>query len=98
MTGAFGNNEYQSDMSKLTLSVDDEKMNYLYKGRKIVHQNAKEAEVIIPDIQTEITLSGNGDTLEVEEGIAFSPVYHLASSKNLKEGSLITCLNLKKAA
>lgn len=98
MTGAFGNNEYQSDMSKLTLRVDDEKMNYLYKGRKIVKKNAKEAEVIIPDIQTSITLTGNGDTLEVEEGIAFSPVYHLSSSKSLKEGSLITCLNLKKAA
>ena len=98
MTGAFGNNEYQSDMSKLTLRVDDEVMNYLYKGRKIVKANAKEAEVIIPDVQTSIVLTGNGDTLEVEEGIAFSPVYHLASTKSLKEGSLVTCLNLRKAA
>ena len=98
MTGAFGNNEYQSDMSKLTLRVDDQMMNYLYKGRKLSKKNAKEAEVIIPDIQTSITLSGNADELEVEEGIAFSPVYHLSATKSLKEGSLITCLNLKKAA
>jgi hypothetical protein len=98
MTGAFGNNEYQSDMSKLTLRVDDQMMNYLYKGRKLNKKNAKEAEVIIPDIQTSITLSGNADELEVEEGIAFSPVYHLSATKSLKEGSLITCLNLKKAA
>ena len=98
MTGAFGNNEYQSDMSKLTLRVDEEMMDYLYKGRKITKKNGKIAEVIIPDIQTSITLTGDGDTLEVEEGIAFSPVYHLSMSKSIKEGSLVTCLNLKKAA
>ena len=98
MTGAFGNNEYQSDMSKLTLRVDELKMDYLYKGRKIRKEHAKEAEVIIPDIQTSIVLSGDADYLEVEEGIAFSPVYHLSATKSLKEGSLTTCLNLRKAA
>ena len=98
MTGAFGNNEYQSDMSKLTLRVDELKMDYLYKGRKIRKEHAKEAEVIIPDIQTSIVLSGDADYLEVEEGIAFSPVYHLSATKSLKEGSLVTCLNLRKAA
>lgn len=98
MTGAFGNNEYQADMSKLTLRVDDEVMSYLYKGRKLNKANAKEAEVIIPDVQTSILLTGNADSLEVEEGIAFSPVYHLSATKSLKEGSLVTCLNLRKAA
>ena len=97
MTGAFGNNEYQSDMSKLILSVGDEMMHFAYKGRKIVKENAS-AKVVIPDIQTEITLSGDGDVAIVEEGIAFSPVYHLAMKKTLKQGGLITCLNLKKAA
>ena len=98
MTGGFGNNEYQADLSKVTLRVDNQKMDYLYKGRKIKVENAKEAEVIIPDIQTSIVLSGNGDYLEVEEGIAFSPAYHLRSSKKLLEGGLVTCLNLRKAA
>ena len=98
MTGAFGNNEYQSDMSKVLLRVDDETMDYQYKGRKLNKKNAKEAEVIIPDIQTSIVLTGDGDSLEVEEGIAFSPVYHLSATKSLKEGSLVTCLNLRKAA
>ena len=97
MTGGFGNNEYQADMSKLTLRVDDEKMNYLYKGRKINKKHAQVAEVVIPDIQTSISLTSNGDDLEVEEGIAFAPIYHLRSSKSLLEGGLITCLNLKKA-
>lgn len=98
MTGAFGNNEYQSDMSKVTLRVDDETMNYLYKGRKLSKNNAKEAEVVIPDIQTSIVLKGDGDSLEVEEGIAFSPVYHLSATKAVKEGGLTTWLNLRKAA
>ncbi len=98
MTGGFGNNEYQADLSKVTLRVDSKKMDYLYKGRKIKLENAKEAEVVIPDIQTSIVLSGNGDYLEVEEGIAFSPAYHLRSGKTLKEGGLVTCLNLRKAA
>ena len=34
----------------------------------------------------------------VEEGIAFSPVYHLRATKSIKEGGLVTCLNLRKAA
>ena len=98
MTGGFGNNEYQADLSKVTLRVDSQKMDYLYKGRKIKVENAKEAEVVIPDIQTSIVLSGNGDYLEVEEGIAFSPAYHLRSAKTLIKGGLVTCLNLRKAA
>ena len=73
-------------------------MNYRYKGRRIVKKNGKVAEVIIPDVQTGITLSGNGDELMVEEGIAFSPVYHLAMKKTLTKGGLKTCLNLRKAA
>ena len=94
MTGAFGNNEYQSDMSKLTLRVDDEKINYLYKGRKVTHAHGKIAEVVIPDIQTSISLWGEDAELEVEEGIAFSPVYHLSATK---EGGIKTWLKLAKA-
>ena len=95
-TGAFGNNEYQSDMSKLVLRVDDTKMNYLYKGRKIT-KAGKVAEVIIPDIQTSVSLGGDADELEVEEGIAFSPVYHLSARKSLLEGGLKTWLKVQKA-
>lgn len=96
-TGAFGNNEYQSDMSKLTLRVDDEVMNYEYKGRKIVHEGAKVGEVIIPDVCTKVSVCGDNDSIEVEEGIAFSPVYHLAVKKAIKEGEFTTWLNLEKA-
>jgi len=33
----------------------------------------------------------------VEEGIAFSPVYHIALRKTIKEGEVTTWLNLRKA-
>ena len=97
ITAAFGVNEYQDDMSKLILRVDDEKMNYLYKGRKIIHQGGKEAEVIIPDIQTSVSMCGDNDEMVVEEGIAFSPIYHIELRKAITKGEVKTWLNLRKA-
>lgn len=97
ITCGFGNNEYQPDCSKLTLRVDDEKMDYLYKGRKISHPHGKKAEVIIPDIQTSVSMEGDNDILEVEEGIAFSPVFHLRLKKSITEGGTKSWLNLGKA-
>lgn len=94
MTGAFGTTEYQADMTKLSLGVDDEMINYQYLGRKIIKEG-KIAFVDIPDINTRIELSGDG-IKEVEEGIAFSPVYHLSVTKTLGKGELKTWLNLLK--
>lgn len=95
MTGAYGTNEYQKNMSKCRLGVDDEEMKYEYLGRKIT-KKAKNAYVVIPDIQTKINLSGDNLELEVEEGIAFSPVYHLRARKIMSKGELTTCLYLQK--
>ena len=96
MTGAYGTTEYQKNMSSVVLGVDSEKMNYEYLGRKIA-KNGKNAYVVIPDINTRINLSSDDATLEVEEGIAFSPVYHLRAKKLLKgKGEFKTCLYLQK--
>lgn len=95
-TGAFGVHEYQDDMSKLTLGVDDEYMNYEYKGRKII-KHGKIGYVNIPDIFTTVEMTGENDEIIVEEGIAFSPIYHLEIRKTIKEGGIKTWLNLKKA-
>lgn len=96
-TGAFGTNEYQADMSKITLSVGKQKMNYEYLGRKLTsNESSDTATVVIPDITTKIQLGGNGDLSCVEEGIAFSPVYHLSVSKTVSEGGLTTWLSLQK--
>lgn len=96
-TGGFGTVEYQKDMSNLTLGVDEEEIKFSYLGRKVIKENSKKAYVNIPDVLTRVELEGNADKLMVEEGIAFSPVYHLAAEKKLSKGGLTTCLNLVKA-
>jgi hypothetical protein len=96
-TGGFGTTEYQSDMSKLTLGVDKDSMAFEYHGRKIVLNQAQVAYVNIPDVNTMVEMGGDNDVAMVEEGIAFSPVYHLALSKTITKGGVKTWLNLKKA-
>jgi hypothetical protein len=96
-TGGFGTTEYQADMSKLTLGVDKDSMAFEYHGRKIVLNQAQVAYVNIPDVNTMVEMGGDNDVAMVEEGIAFSPVYHLALSKTITKGGVKTWLNLKKA-
>lgn len=95
-TGAFGTTEYQADMTKLTLGVDEERMQYSYFGRKITHEKAKSAYVVIPDVMTKIEMGGDADKYKVEEGIAFSPVYHISLEKKLTKGVAVTWLSLQK--
>ena len=84
-------------MTALTLGVDHKEMNFEYHGRKIVGENAKVAYVKIPEVNTIVEMGGDNDTAMVEEGIAFSPVYHLALSKTITKGGVKTWLNLRKA-
>lgn len=95
-TGAFGTNEYQADMSALTLGVDGDEMKYSYKGRKIVKEDAVCAVVSIPDVMTRIEIAGDNDRLCAEEGIAFSPVYRMSLIKKLGKGALVSWLRLQK--
>ena len=94
-TGAYGTTEYQKNMESVVLGIDDESINYSYLGRKLTKQG-KVAYAKIPDINTLIKISGEVDTLEVEEGIAFSPVYHLRAYKTISKGEIKTCLYLQK--
>lgn len=95
-TGAFGTTEYQADMTSLTLGVDGDNMKYSYLGRKIVKKGAKIAYVAIPPISTRVEMGGDADTFAVEEGIAFSPVYHIELSKTLTKGGLKVWLSLQR--
>ena len=94
-TGGFGTTEYQADMSALTLGVGEKAMGFEYHGRKIVGQGS--AWVKIPDVMTGVEMGGDIDEAQVEEGIAFSPVYHLALRKTISKGEVRTWLNLQKA-
>lgn len=95
-TGGFGTTEYQADMTNLTLGVDDQSMQFGYLGRKITSAGDV-AYVNIPDVSTAVQMGGECDTLQVEEGIAFSPVYHLRLTKTINKGGVKTWLNLQKA-
>ena len=99
-TGAFGTTEYQADMTKLMLGVGKETINFTYHGKKI-EKLAKgkklTAYVTVPDVMTQVEMGGDADKFEVEEGIAFSPVYHLRLTKTLSKGTVETWLKLAKA-
>lgn len=92
-TGAASTTEYQPDLSKAILGVDEEIINYAYQGRKI-SKPGKKAFVIVPEINSLVELSGEVEILEAEEGIAFAPIYHLRA---INKGGIKTCLKLKKA-
>ncbi len=94
-TGGFGLNEYQNDLSKVTLGVDDNVIEYAYLDRKI-KQPGKVAFVNIPDVLTKVSYTGDADEMEVEEGIAFSPCYKINLYKTLEKGEMRSCLNLTK--
>lgn len=95
-TGGFGTTEYQADMTNITLGVDDTTMQFGYLGRKIT-SSGEVASVTIPEVSTTIQMGGDCDALQVEEGIAFSPVYHIRATKTIKQGGVKTWLNLQKA-
>ena len=84
-------------MTNITLGVDGEQMQFSYLGRKIIKSGAECAYVNIPDVMTTIQMGGECNESLVEEGIAFSPVYHLALRKTVSEGGIKTWLRLRKA-
>ena len=96
-TGGFGTTEYQADMTNITLGVDGEQMQFSYHGRKIECSGAACAHVTIPEVCTTVSMGGDCDCAAVEEGIAFSPVYHLRLRKTISEGGMSTWLKLQKA-
>ena len=96
-TGAFGTTEYQADMTDITLGVDEEEMQFAYIGRKITKEKGNVASVTIPDVCTKVSMGGDCDSALVEEGIAFSPVYHIRLRKSITKGAVKTWLRLQKA-
>ena len=95
-TGAYGTTEYQADLSSLTLGVGEDSMQYGYLGRKLTKVGAGRAYAHIPPVDTLVEMGGDVDEMEVEEGIAFSPVYHIRLKKTVREGGVTTWLKLQK--
>ena len=103
-TGAFGINEYQSDMSKIVLTCDGEsghqEIHYAYKCRALHEEKASQIAALIPDVDTLLSMGSDEKVAgNVEEGYAFSPCYRLALSKKFtSKGELRTWLSLRKAS
>ena len=64
---------------------------------KLEKANAASAYVTIPAVCTKVEMGGDNDISMVEEGIAFSPVYHIALKKTISKGGFTTWLKLQKA-
>ncbi|MBO4682680.1 MAG: hypothetical protein J5618_02355, partial [Bacilli bacterium] len=92
ITAGFGVNEYQPDLVGATLSVDDQVLEYAYKGRKISGKDVAVANV--PQVQSRLEMRVEKGTVEAEEGIAFAPIYHLRARNY---GGIKSWLKLTKA-
>ena len=102
MTGAFGTTEYPEEMYNIILSVknqaEKQEIKYFYKNRS-ANLNNGIAEARIPDIDTLVSVRGEGDyNTYIREGYAFSPMYTLGVQKTLKVGEeIVTWLKLAMA-
>ncbi len=100
LTGAFGTTEYQSDMTKLKMYIENDKereqIDFAYKCRILDLPKTKVVGVEIPDVETIVEMTGDNDIGEFEEGHAFSPSYRISLKKTLSKGGMKTCLKLKK--
>ena len=83
-------------MTNITLGVDGECMKFSYLGKKIDKQG-RAAFVSIPEVNTTVEMGGDSVECVAEEGIAFSPVYHIGVRKTISEGGVSTWLSLRKA-
>ena len=99
MVGCYGTTEYSEDMTSLKLYTDDEMINYEYKCREVYKENADEVGCILPPIDTEVSMSGEGNQKVgyIKEGYAFSPMFTIGYTGKLKEKEVFTTwLKLKK--
>lgn len=96
-TGGYGTTEYQQGLSTVTLGAGENVGQYLYKGRQFTSTTSKSAFVNLPDVLTRVEMGGDVDSATAEEGIAFSPVYHIRLNKKVSKGGIKTWLSLQKA-
>jgi len=104
ITACYGTTEYPEDMTGIILRCLNGKeireISYNYKCREEKISDIKSVEVIIPQINTKMSVkpvnaANNG---YIREGYAFSPMYTLGITKNISNNEeLTTCLKLEKA-
>jgi hypothetical protein len=102
ITACYGTTEYPEDMTsiKLYLEGDGKKqvINYNYKCREASAKFVKAVQALIPPINTLVSVFGEFDTSGyIREGYAFSPMFTLGLTKELKEKEMmVSWLKLEK--
>ncbi len=104
ITACYGTTEYPEDLSGITLQClgrDGSKgLVYEYKCREEKMRSVNRVEAIIPQVNTKLSVFPVNDIMDgyIREGYAFSPMYTLGLTKNLKVNEeMVTCLKVAKA-
>ncbi len=104
VTGCYGTTEYPEDLTGVRLTLEGrsgtESIEYAYRCREGSMPGIRQAEAVIPQVDTRLTL--RADSREAggyfREGFAFSPMFTLGIKKTIKgPGELRTWLKIEKA-
>jgi hypothetical protein len=104
ITACHGTTEYPEDLTGVVLRCvgpdHATEIPYAYKCREESMQSVVRVEALVPQVHTKIAAIPLSKDVEgmIREGYAFSPMYTLGLSKDLRENEeLITCLKVEKA-
>ncbi|MBR6897620.1 MAG: hypothetical protein IKN24_05560 [Lachnospiraceae bacterium] len=106
IVACYGTTEYPEDMTPVRLVIDGEEKQeiaYEYKCREAAETGAKSVYALIPPIETKVSLDverkGEANVCGyIKEGYAFSPMFTLGYTTQMKEGEVVkTWLSLEKA-
>lgn len=104
MVACYGTTEYPEDMTNIVLSCNKEEerkeIHYSYKCREEELEGAMSVSAVIPEIETKVSLSvSKRDVVGyIKEGYAFSPMFTLGYTTQIKNKEVFTTwLNLEKA-
>lgn len=104
MVACYGTTEYPEDMTSLTLSIDGPEghrdIDYAYRCREDEMQGADSVSCVLPPIETRVSMgcAKTSATGYIREGYAFSPMFTLGYTADIKEKEVVsTWLRLEKA-
>ncbi|MBQ9332997.1 MAG: hypothetical protein IJS12_01530 [Lachnospiraceae bacterium] len=104
MVACYGTTEYPEDMTSLTLSIDGPEghrdIEYAYKCREDEMKGADSVSCVIPPVETRVSMgcSDGSATGYIREGYAFSPMFTLGYTGDIKDKEVVsTWLRLEKA-
>ena len=104
MVACYGTTEYPEDMTSLTLSIEGPEgrrdIDYAYKCREDEMAGAKSVSCVLPPVDTKVSMgcTDSRATGYIKEGYAFSPMFTLGYTAQLKDKEAVsTWLRLEKA-